>query len=1597
MENLFLTMSNSSESNDELTTTPAYLLAADNHNLGNSLGGSWFDPSTWADKFQNAGKMISAGMLSGANSFYNTGVYIGNWLGREEQERDTQDFIAGIDSDLGAYYAKNRTAADLVGFVAGSIIPGTGGLKVLNAGQKALSAASKVGLLGENLSRATGLLVPQTEKYIALAAKDITQSAATFNTLNANTVKALASGVWQGTLEGVAFETMVQATMFRSPILQEQDNWDIVKNIAVGGAFGGILGGAFSGAATFGKIKSLVSKEETALKPFTSRATIQEGLSPSEKILLMAEDKDFGAVPLPGSENFEAAQKLYLDRVRRIDNDTRTEFHKLVRGEDSELGNMLADASYGLNHRDMLNNLLYVTEAGRVGKMSKLESEAAKIVKEGGTVPPEFQTTYIKLTGEGIGTVQDAEPFILNLADKVAVTAKTSGEKEVLDIVKDYRFRKDQNWSVLDLKGNSAHYEAEARYIWADKILKEVPAGSAINQYDIPLLERALRDGQLDIKLVDNAGGILKNRFDSVFELEAHLKQVKLEAADELLITHVLDGKIPIESGTEAIAKIVNTKLSRLEGTVGVDAQDFFAWQDANRIYSERLVKNKLAPANKEADTRFLPSYAKLSKRIENLDDLDGHVLDGMAFIKSKQQVLKDTMNNVVAKATGDLYDSIPTISDSLLLNANRYGAGAGVASFANGSYGSLESTVQLLGSVTKRLGQKFRQTTSDLLEGPLASLGRKQDAIIEAATIDQKVTRSAKQWVRFEEDGKQLLVTKESLKKGEDGIVRLADTTQKEDVIELVNPETIAYVDAHIARTGSRTNTYRELRAAQGLQDVKDSSVYRPIRPSPTDYPFFAFVKDPRVTGQGHTTMIFANSEQKLKELIDKVPPQYQTITKGQAEEFYAARNEYEYQRTLHESYIDRDLKNRGIMSEFFTITDPQKYVDRVLQQHLREDDVLAKELIRGKNQAAFDWLEDQGRQYSQIESSRFGGSVARVEKAGKNPYLDYIKTALDISKASEHPLLYGFNKFLDEGVSRVVGRVRDLWNSGKSEQQLEAINSALDRYGMNTGYKDAATDLLVNHTAPKGELTKFIRGANAVLARLTLGLDPLNALNNAIGANILRTTELKQILRAVRSGDTDIAGQLGELAKIKLPGTGDEIFSAPKLIANSINRYFKDMFGGQTLLKEYQKAGFVQDITTQFKSILDDFTLKGTETVPMLQSRLKAAIQKADALTEAGQKYTGNQLAEEFNRFISADVMRQITDLGVAKGLLTPQEQLAYINTFVNRVEGNIIASQRPLMFQGPIGQAIGLFQSYQFNLMQQMFRYVGEGSKKDAAMLLGLQGTFYGLQGLPAFQFINQHVVGTLSGNQKHVDLYDSTYGVAGKDVGNFLLYGFPSNLLHTNLYSRGDINPRHVTIIPTSLPDIPFIGAFGKFLSSVKETVSKGMGGAPVWESVLQGLEHNGLSRPLAGLAQVLQGFGPSGKVYSTTNSGSILASNDLFSWASMVRLAGGRPLDEAITNDAIFRIHGYQQYDNEKKKALAERVKAAVIGGNVPSTEAITKFAESYASAGGKQAQFNKFMLAQMKGATTSEAEKIAAQLQNPFSQKLQLLMGYSGE
>ena len=604
-------------------------------------------------------------------------------------------------------------------------------------------------------------------------------------------------------------------------------------------------------------------------------------------------------------------------------------------------------------------------------------------------------------------------------------------------------------------------------------------------------------------------------------------------------------------------------------------------------------------------------------------------------------------------------------------------------------------------------------------------------------------------------------------------------------------------------------------------------------------------------------------------------------------------------------------------------------------------------------------------------------------------NPAANLIKMALDISKADEYPLWTPLNKFLDGGISTLVDKVSKTFGSATSLEHLDEINSAL-----NDVVVDSALYEAMNGKVARGTLTSLVNKANSLLATFALRSDPFNALNNAVGSSVLLGTELKAVIRTIGTGNAEAVGELAALAKIKTPGTGDMVFSPAKLIAKRIKDFHSDKAGREW----FKQHGFITEITAQYDQTLDSIGIalaKGDATT------MHKAMVAAKSLGDKAEKWSANKLAEEFNRYVAAGVMKDITDIAVKHGALDEKTALSYINTFVNRTQGNYLASQRPILFQGPLGQAMGLFQTYQFNMLQQLFRHIGEGNKKDLLVMLGLQGGIYGMNGLPAFNALNTHIIGAAGGNTEHRNLYDAIFSGAGKEAGEWLLYGGLSNglsLFHpdlkSNIYSRGDINPRHVTLVPVDPSKTPIWQASERLFTNIKDGLTQVAMGADVWGTFLRGIEQNGVSRPLAGMAQILEAAGrPDGKVVSTNQQGNILMAHDLYSLSSLMRVAGAKPLDEAIVNDTMFRINTYRSNDATKRKQLGEGIKTSILNGSPPDQEQINSFAEAYARAGGKHDEFAAFMASQYKNTSISQANQLRQKLSSPYSQSMQYIMG----
>ena len=1617
---------------------PSYMVAADNHSIANNnqtfLEGA-------AETISNIPKFIGVSIISGANQFYNIAPTIGNFMGGNFELSKTADVVESIDSDLGTYYQEHQESADVAGFILSSIVPGLGGIKVLNAGQKVLEASVATGKLGGNMASSLKLLRTNRKKYLDLAVAEATNSNSLSLLTSKNTLLAMANGYGQSVLEMAAFETAVAVTLSASPVLEEQDLGDITSNILWGGLAFGTIGGIIDITKSASAVKKAIKFADPQAAPWTHRKALHETAPPSAKILNdLQQLHELREIPLV----FEPERRAFLEnarvsKIRDLNTSIRTEMGKLANGDETVAAQLHAMYK-GEAFESNVGNYLGATRVSRVLEVTPeekivlrgqkaAEGKGGKISDVEAAAEVNFKPAYVTTWGEGIGnTVPLTRPQHVALSDLlkkneeiIVKGTKVSAGKQGWDFslkgiytepvratgpgAKGFisQAGKGTGWDVT----TAGMHEAQARHIMAIELPAFNPSANpakfravTIGENDVPLLDKLYRefDPRHGVQLADGT----RRTFSDSAEFLSFLDKQKVAIANKMVAAK--GSKAKRLRSQEDIASMLNVRNSYLSGVVDPNqARDLFALQSYADDYTKMLVAKEL-PLN-EVPIYKQPRTLKLSYDTSVVKDIDGNILEGMAVITEQACLESQRLQNVTAAYFGEHEAKfVPIPLSRIMTEANRLGAGGKFFTAASSNYGTLAADMEWLGNVFSQVNRQKHEAFRAAVEPAQIKLANNPKAVIEWSTLNARLRGMEDTYVinadRTAFEPAVIARYNEKLAAGETGVKapRLKDPKTPLE-IPIDNIEVLEMAEAHIATNGMRTNHKVALRTGQGTEDATNAAVFYPIPVNPKDFPHFAIVVDRTITGTGHHKTIYASSSEELAEMSGKLAgePGLEILYKQDALNYYNSIGQFDSARTLGENYLNSALKRKGVSMPYYIPTDAAKVTQDYLNWGLQQETALTREMITAKYERQFEELRRRGEVFTKLETSQFNklSMASHAENVVKNPYMDYIKTALGIKNYADYPFWTAANRGLDGKVSEMYGKLTKIRESAKTPEELAELNTTLRQYGYTGAAYDMEMELLANHSAPRGVLQNFIQKANGILATVVLRLDHLNAATNYISANILYGAEMSSVIRAIERGSPEAVGELAALRNIKVPGVGNSIPSPTKLLANAYKAFGKD----SPELAFYKQNGFVTNISEQYRATLDTLTLSGKETVRELDSKISKVFTSLRTAADKGEQWTGNRLAEEFNRFAAAHTMKQVTDIAVKHGLMDSRSALSYINTFVNRTQGNYLASQRPMLFQGPIGQAIGLFQTYQFNLMQQLLRHVGEGTAKDTATLIGLQGTIFGMNGLPAFNAINTHIIGTASGNEKHRDAYTTVYGAAGKDAGDWLMYGFASNmLLHpdlkTNLYTRGDINPRHLTLVPTDPASVPIVQATGKFFANIADVASKISNGGDFMTSILQGVEHNSISRPLAGLAQTLEGLAnPEHASYSTSKRGNVIASNDLLTLTNISRMLGGKPLGEAVAIDTAYRFKTYALADNDKRNKLGEAIKSTMIAGQNPTREQIEAFAESYAKLGGKQQEFSQWMVQLNKTANTSQANELRRNLDSPFSKSMQEIMG----
>lgn len=1122
--------------------------------------------------------------------------------------------------------------------------------------------------------------------------------------------------------------------------------------------------------------------------------------------------------------------------------------------------------------------------------------------------------------------------------------------------------------SLTNYDSAATSVEATARHLWASKL--PLIEKTVIDSHDFSLLDRIVADSRVvgkdvQVKLQDGSLNTIEElgNFPS-WVLNQKVEYARSTYADALPAGRTIDPR--------DVAYKINSEHSWIEDMV---AHSF----DNTQLLSKDAFRPLESYAARENVGMIYDQAIK-----DNL--MRGDFPTGQIAYEYRKTVAVQKAQEAAAAVLRDDYERLIDFNgDTLRGKFDATGVGATGVGTSNADYGDLGRLwAQDVGKTVSLISQRRVNSALDRIQPSASALITNPIDGAELAAVLTKVRRSQEPLSLFNGNLVDLASKKKmlaALQKGDQAAAGAVNFATQIPLSERVSTFLQAHHDLHQRQLDDRVT----LANAQGttLHWDRDALYLPPI--DTKKVPYFAFVREAegKAFSTSEVAMITARTPDELQRLASSVGTDFQVIYKGDTEAYHKALGDYDYTRALNRPTLDPFLRKKGVLGDFLPSLDPKAAVEDFVQYHTRKEQQLTRDAVEVKYAQTFNelnWLSDQS---TKVEKSRFGFIGSLTQKSLSDPFGDYAKTALNISKRSEFTLWHQANEFVDALGTRAYRAVEQAQQSARAgDITWTEGNALMEKMGLGQPFQSQEAFLTAQVGNDRNLIKTAVAKGNMLLSTVGLRLDFANSLLNIVSTPIMLGTELSSIRTAVK-GDSELAGKLTALTTLRDPGTGVPIPSTVKLIANAVKNYWTPE-GKELISGRYKDIGAIKDILSQHHAMMDDLSL-----VPNMVPKKWA--EKVESWSEKAATFTGNNFAEQFTRFVSADVMRQLSDPLVAAGRMSAKEQDAYISVFVNRVQGNYVASQRPIIFQGTIGAAVGLFQTYQFNLFQQLFRHIENRDARSIAVMGGLQSSIFGLNGLPFFDAINTHLIGQANINEGHTDAYSFAVRAAGPDIANWALYGTASAFpIFTDkmpaLYTRGDINPRHVTVIPTSFDQIPAVDAGSRVVGSLLGMAKQIGNGNTAAGTLLFGLEHNGISRPLAGIAQSIQG-------YTTTGGASLIStSSDFNAIATASRILGAKPMDEAIALNSKFRLDGYRAADKARQEELGTVVRQRIRDGSL-TEEDVNDFQGRYAQLGGRVDGFGAAMQRWTKGATQSVVNTLANSQKTAYGQRMNEIMG----
>ena len=1453
------------------------------------------------------------------------GVSIANSFLWGDSEIDTYDILGGASSDIAQFYLDNQDAVELGSFVAGMAIP-FGSTRLVSSLMK-YATTGKPSRILTPIRYLDKKLEASKSQALKIAQEVGVEDKAYKQAINKVRLQSISK---QG-LENVAWELNALALMNGHAYMQDYDMADFGWSMAIGGALApiGMLADMRQVKNAIGDIEAQATAR---VKEYVTPTVEGEGISRGATVGILAKQMQKQEEALTGTLaaqdqeaiqafNIQTKRELYDGITSLLDN-SATKLLKPV-GTKQEVPDFTKPRDYGHDPAEALAELLRSNPAALDG--AKKGSIAHHTIndrpwalgdQETGSLYQAVDTGLVELDsrlatpGEYAALVKDAtkvedyvvidtwdgKPLMMDGATaRAAATPANNPDwmpspNAFIGTGKEYALDRSVHAIDSDFLNNLAAARGLSKTVLTSGKLSVHPG--ALEELT------ALRARTLELRLEDVSIKVGDTTVTSVDDLTKEVMRSKYERMAALIEQNPLIDNIQIAKATNSPLKLVQD-FRESGGTIAKGYPEYPTIK-----YSSTNIKEYLRPMQLRIAA---PDAIQQAKQKELLTGLD---LDRRTIENVRQQVVASVVDSSSSKWLKQAYNEIidhpgmkqlinePERLTSKVLQGK---VAFSSADMALRNLGDQASIIISLGRNMETLATQFVKQEVESLQPLMREFQADHTARIMWYKLERQfAAMSGKEAARYKWNAKtgQFLT-----KDGE--VLKWADTGNPIDIPEGKLRDFIGIYKNTTDKILEITNGVRALR---GDAPLKPLGLWIP-RPSTKDS-YIAYVIN---NATKETKQIIGTSREDMIQKLDEARkatrdnPDINIITYDQTDDWnrihrHAAINQIDR--------ADSELGRKGI--GFENIPSDMSGFEALLQGLGNEARARLSQFVSAGASPLFDTLDSFRQLQHQVDKGKWKKPIFMADIVKKTLLNQGLQADTPIIKMSDNAFTEALTYTLKQG-DRVKQAFKELLGN-KDATDLEFMKVAKDaeKLGFRIDWETPAQYAAATGAPTEASAKSFIGRTNALHALFALRLGELShAVVTTLSAPIVMSAELKA---------------LGAPMKYML--------EAVKMVASKAPEDVAIMQRGADL-----------KYTTRQIAEYNEF-----------MAGLVATPSKIDKLTNDGYKFI-NWLTKPSDK--AEELVREVA---YATGYLIAKDKLpngvdarlleVHANGFVNRVMGNYTSKQRPTMFQGAGGAMIGLYKTFVLTYGQNLIRYVEQGQKPAVLTLMGAQSAMFGATSLPGYSAFNE-LLGAHISSSDHTDINQTVYQSMGRDTAEFILYGLPSTVFQTALSTRAEINP----ISPVNFSNgavqfsPPAISALMDAANMAWDTAKQvgrmatGSGSiVDVERAITQGLSTQYLNRPVARIAELLQGYSIDRKGETIQQIGSPLEEP----WAYVARVFGARPLEDQVVRQLRYQNSYYNFVDTTRKRQVIEDLRLTLRGDG----SAVPELMQRYLDAGG---------------------------------------------